>query len=54
MTTGKDPRKPYKNFMTFVNPEIVSYSDKVVKAWEGCLSWEDEVKLIERPAAVKV
>ena len=44
----------YKKFVTFYNPEIVEVSPENIKLWEGCLSNEDEIVLIERPKAIKV
>ena len=40
--------------LTFINPEILSRSDELNWAWEGCLSVPGMRGWIERPAAVTV
>jgi peptide deformylase len=45
-------RLQYKNFTSFINPEITASSDEKVTAWEGCPS-SDFLYLIERPMQVK-
>lgn len=49
-----NPKLMYKKFMTVINPEIIENSKEVSAAWEGCLSNEQEVCLVERPKRVKV
>ena len=48
------PKLMYKKFVTFYNPEIIQVSDETIMAWEGCLSNEEEVVLVERPKTIKV
>jgi len=45
--------KQYKTFQTFINPHIVAHSENLCLAWEGCISNDDEMVLLERPAQVK-
>lgn len=44
----------YKRFVSFFNPEILEVSNETILAWEGCVSNEDEVVLVDRPKGVKV
>ena len=44
----------YKKFMTFLNPEILEASSETCEAWEGCISNNDEIAMVERPKRVKV
>lgn len=42
------PRQ-YKTFQTFINPQVIAYSDNQCLSWEGCVSNDEEMVLIERP-----
>jgi peptide deformylase len=42
------PRQ-YKMFQTFVNPKIVEFSEEQALAWEGCISNDEQLCLVERP-----
>ena len=44
----------YRSFQTFVNPEILEFSEEKVTAWEGCISNDEELCLLERPKEVLV
>ena len=44
----------YKNFQTFINPEICEFSEEKVLAWEGCISNDEHLCLVERPMQVRV
>ena len=44
----------YKSFQTFLNPEIVEISEQTTTAWEGCISNDEELCLVERPAEALV
>lgn len=44
----------YKKFMSVFNPEITESSKDLCLAWEGCISNEDHIALVERPKRVKV
>ena len=44
----------YRTFQTVINPEITASSDDKVIAWEGCLSQDEKIQLVERPAHIKV
>ena len=46
------PRQ-YKTFQTVINPRITAYSENLCLAWEGCVSNDDEMCLVERPVQVK-
>ena len=46
------PRQ-YKTFQTVINPRISAYSPNKCLAWEGCVSNDDEMCLVERPVQVK-
>ncbi|MFW6281301.1 MAG: peptide deformylase [bacterium] len=39
---------------TFINPEIIDYSKRTVKKYEGCLSAPGVIPLIERPESIKL
>ena len=41
-----------KKFTAFINPEITSFSFERIMAWEGCLSYPDEMALVERPKEI--
>ena len=43
----------YKKFQTILNPRITAFSDKQCLAWEGCISNDDDMCLVERPVQVK-
>ena len=40
--------------MTVINPEILEASAETCQAWEGCVSNEIDIALVERPKRVKV
>ena len=44
----------YRKFQTFLNPRIVAYSEETCLAWEGCISNDEELCLVERPQQIKV
>lgn len=44
----------YKRFMSVFNPEIIESSKELCLAWEGCISNDDNIALVERPVKVKV
>jgi peptide deformylase len=44
----------YRTFQTFINPKILEYSEEQCLAWEGCISNDDELCLVERPLQVRV
>ena len=44
----------YKNFVTFYNPEILDYSEETIDVWEGCISNDDQIALVERPKQIKL
>jgi peptide deformylase len=44
----------YKTFNTFINPEIVKSSEEMCSAWEGCISNDQDIVLVERPMHVLV
>eukprot|EP00347_Sterkiella_histriomuscorum_P002619 403367442 len=46
------PTKMYKNFVTFLNPEIIAYSEDKIELWEGCMSNNEEICLVERPKTI--
>lgn len=46
------PRQ-YKTFQTFINPQVIAYSDNQCLSWEGCVSNDEEMVLIERPIQIK-
>ena len=46
--------KQYKQFNTFINPEIIDESEEMCTAWEGCISSNEELYLVERPMHIKV
>lgn len=53
--TGKDAEgKPKLQLQCWINPEIVSVSDELNWAWEGCLSVPGLRGWVRRPAAVAV
>jgi peptide deformylase len=41
-------------FQTFVNPKIVEFSEEQALAWEGCISNDEQLCLVERPLQVRV
>ncbi|CDW84502.1 UNKNOWN [Stylonychia lemnae] len=43
------PYLMYKNFHNFINPEILEYSNEKIEVWEGCVSNNDHIYLVERP-----
>ena len=45
--------RQYKTFQTFINPRIIGHCDRLCLAWEGCISDDAEMCLVERPASVK-
>ena len=45
--------RQYKSFQTIINPRISAYSPNLCLAWEGCISNDDEMCLVERPVQVK-
>lgn len=45
--------KQYKTFQTFINPRITAFSDNQCLSWEGCVSNDEEMVLIERPTQVR-
>ena len=45
--------RQYKKFQTILNPRITAYSENMCLAWEGCVSNDDEMVLIERPIQVQ-
>lgn len=44
----------HKNFDVFINPEITYYSDDKCLKWEGCLSDNKNLALIERPKTIHI
>ena len=48
-----NPKLMYKKFVSFYNPEIIEVTDEKILAWEGCISNEEEVVLVERPKGIK-
>ena len=44
----------YKNIKIFINPEIIDYSKEKVLSWEGCISNNEFICLVERPSKVIV
>lgn len=44
----------YRRFTSFLNPTIVMASEETCTAWEGCISNNDELCLVERPMQLKV
>jgi peptide deformylase len=44
----------YKQFQSFINPQILEASEETCQAWEGCISNTDDLCLVERPAQLKV
>lgn len=49
-----DPREPETRPFALVNPHIVSFSEELDRAEEGCLSIPGLKEIVERPAAVEV
>jgi peptide deformylase len=41
-------------FQTFVNPRIIEFSEEQALAWEGCISNDDNLCLVERPLQARV
>ena len=41
--------KMYRTFQTFINPVITDFSEELATAWEGCISNDEELCLVERP-----
>jgi len=48
------PKYMYKKFLTVINPEVMDYSKELCLAWEGCISNDENIALVERPKQVKV
>jgi peptide deformylase len=48
------PAFMYKKFMTVLNPEIIEASKETCLAWEGCISNDEHIALVERPKTIKV
>jgi peptide deformylase len=48
-----DPEEP-PTVEVFINPQITGVSVEKAAAWEGCLSFEELLVLVERPLAVRV
>jgi len=46
--------RQYRNFQTCINPEIMEFSEEQSLAWEGCISNDDDLCLVERPLQVRV
>ena len=44
----------FKSFQTFINPKITAQSEEKIIAWEGCVSENDSILLVERPMHIKV
>ena len=45
--------KQYKTFQTFINPRVIAYSENLCLSWEGCISSDEDLILMERPVQVK-
>ena len=43
----------YKKMHTFYNPEILEYSKDKIDAWEGCISNDTHMILVNRPTSIK-
>jgi peptide deformylase len=48
------PTLMYKRFMSVFNPLVLESSPDLCLAWEGCISNDDNIALVERPKRVKV
>lgn len=44
----------YKKFQSFLNPKVLEFSEEKALAWEGCISNDDQMCLVERPLQVRV
>lgn len=45
-------RHQYKQFQTYVNPQILEFSEESQLLWEGCISNDEHLCLVERPKFV--
>jgi peptide deformylase len=48
-----DPEQP-PGVEVFINPHIVAVSVEKAAAWEGCLSFQELLVMVERPLAVRI
>lgn len=51
---AKDEENPSGNPIVVINPEIISFSDKIVSFQEGCLSIPKVFESVDRPAEIEV